>query len=441
MSVRQYQNIECAQRVVPLLLAVVLYTMPPRRGEAEESVDFKVMHYQESDGRIGVTSPAFRYTYDLSPTLGIRVDGVYNTISGASPTGAPPIPLYEVVTRTVGVAGGGPGVAPREDDDDDDDDDRNGRDHSLGGGLYHTFAAASPGAGGGGGGVSSISELVPTGEFDIPMAEVNDERFGLNLEVIKKVGGHALGTTLSFSTEADYESYAIALRDGIDFNDRNTILTLGMAYTYDTISTFGTGTTDTKTSTDAMLGISQLLGKNTRILANLTIGTMSGYLNDTYKVTELNGVLVPEVRPDKKTKTVLYLSAIRYLKLLRASLEGSWRFYSDDFGSEGHTLSLAWFQELGDHLIVSPRVRLYEQSAADFYAVRFEGNPEFYSSDYRLSELEALSYGGKLILRPVDRLALDLSYDRYEQSGKDGVTHPMLYPGADVYTVGVRIWF
>jgi hypothetical protein len=448
MSRERRQNTRSARQLYPLILAVLIYATPPRRGSAEEMVDFKVMHYQESGGRIGVTSPAFRYHYDVSPTFGIRIDGIFNTISGASPTGAPPVPVTTTVTQVVPTAGGGsttPATGGDDDDDDDDDDDEI-EDRALRRGRYHTRAAATPtttssGSGSSGGGTTTVTTQVPTGAVDVPMGQVEDERWGLNLELVKKIENHALSTKVSFSSESDYESYALALSDGIEFNNRNTIAALGAAYTHDTIDVFATGGTDTKTTVDFMLGLTQLLDKKTRLQANLMLGRVSGYMNDPYKVAELNGVLVSESRPDDKTKTTFYFALIRYIETLQASIDGSYRYYNDDFGVTGHTVSLAWYQELGDHFILRPRVRWYRQTAADFYAVRFTGSPEFYSSDYRLSELETLSYGAKVIWRPSDRFALDVGYDRYEQQGKDGVTNDMMYPSADIVTGGFRVWF
>jgi hypothetical protein len=100
----------------------------------------------------------------------------------------------------------------------------------------------------------------------------------------------------------------------------------------------------------------------------------------------------------------------------------SYRYYNDSFGIQAHTLGLAWYQKLGEHLILRPAIRYYIQGAADFYDLRFEGAPDVYSSDYRVSEFSSLGYGVKLIWRPVDRFSLDVAVDRYVQEGLDGVT-------------------
>ena len=54
-----------------------------------------------------------------------------------------------------------------------------------------------------------------------------------------------------------------------------------------------------------------------------------------------------------------------------------------------------------------PLFRYYDQSEADFYAVQFDGAPEFYSSDYRISALTSLGYGLKLIYAPNSRVQFD----------------------------------
>ncbi len=86
-------------------------------------------------------------------------------------------------------------------------------------------------------------------------------------------------------------------------------------------------------------------------------------------------------------------------------------------------------------------VRWYSQSEADFYDVSFSGSPTYYSSDYRISALEALGYGVKLVWRPSSSWSLDIAAERYEQEGTDGITPQDAYPAANVLSGGVRLWF
>jgi hypothetical protein len=82
-------------------LALLLYLLPPRRASAEDYLDLKTMYYREEDDRIEVWAPTFLYQTEVSPTLSIRIDGIYNSISGATPTGAPPAPVSASPAQTL----------------------------------------------------------------------------------------------------------------------------------------------------------------------------------------------------------------------------------------------------------------------------------------------------------------------------------------------------
>jgi hypothetical protein len=273
----------------------------------------------------------------------------------------------------------------------------------------------------------------------VPKTEVEDERWGFNIDVARKVGRHTVGSQLSYSTESDYQSIGLSLRDGIDFNQRNTTLLLGAAYTHDLISAVTMESEETKDSIDVMIGLSQTLDIHTLFTINLSAGHVTGFLADPYKVVELNGSLVPEARPDTKDKYILYTALTRRIAFMNASAELSYRLYNDSFGISANTFGLAWYQKLGPHWTVRPAVRYYTQSAADFYDIRFAGDPEHYSSDYRLSSFNAIGYGLKLIWQPTRSLAFDAAVERYEQTGNDGFTPGDAYPSSSLIIAGIRI--
>ena len=191
---------------------------------------------------------------------------------------------------------------------------------------------------------------------------------------------------------------------------------------------------------DFILGVTQFIDPRTIFNCNLSVGLINGFMSDPYKVVELNGALSSENRPNNKTKEILYLGLIRYVTFLKGSADIGYRFYHDSFDVSGHTLSFNWHQEIGSHFILRPSFRYYDQSEASFYDVRFSGTPEFFSSDYRVSALNATSYGLKLVWFPSKRYSFDIGFDHYRQSGKDSKTDPQMYPSANVVTVGGGIW-
>ena len=229
--------------------------------------------------------------------------------------------------------------------------------------------------------------------------------------------------------------------DTLDFNKKNTTVAFGGAYAHDTLTPANGRPNATKDSLDALIGISQILTKTTVLTANVTFGEVTGFISDPYKLAEVNGQLIYEKRPDSKNKEIFFVGLQQFITPLDASVDLGFRYYTDSFGVNAETMSLAWYQKVGPEFIISPIVRYYQQTAANFYDVRFSGSPEFYSSDYRISDLTSISYGVKFIWMPTPKLTLDAGVERYQMTGNDGKTDPGMYPSALLLMVGARVAF
>ena len=69
------------------------------------------------------------------------------------------------------------------------------------------------------------------------------------------------------------------------------------------------------------------------------------------------------------------------------------------------------------------------------------GRAPFYSADYRLSNLDAHTYGLKVEYKPTDWLSFDASYERYIMRGNDNATSGKAYPKAHVVSFGATAKF
>jgi len=301
----------------------------------------------------------------------------------------------------------------------------------------------------------------PTGSKRVPVATMDDERTAGNLQVPVKWGGrHTTTPQLAYSLEGDYESVGFSLNHTIDFNDKNTTLALGFAYTYDTIMPdFWFGDKEYKNSGDVLIGVTQLLGPKTILTANLTLGAANGYMNDPYKGVRFDdypdpNTLFREKRPGYRDKQIGYLALTHFVTPLKGSAELVYRFYHDSYNVASHTMALTWYQKLGKHIVVAPTFRFVDQTAASFYGVRFAGDaslpsddpfyvpiPKHYSADYRLSAMQTFTYGLSATWKIKDRVSLDFAYKRYDMIGKDNATAKDAYPNANVFSGGVRVWF
>ena len=381
-------------------LAAGLYLLPLSQGRSEDHIDYRHEFYKEDAGRINVDTDSVLFEKVLTPWLSAKGEVVYDAISGASPTGAPPPTQITFVPP------------------------------ALGG---------------------------PTGPFKdtVPLAHLADIRWAGVFEPTFSYGPHRLTPQFAYSEEHDYVSYGAALNYAIDLNQKNTTLNVGWSHNWDKVLPKGfLRIHEHKDSDDFLIGVNQLLGPRTVFTANFTYGNSHGYLNDQYKgVYFVNDVpqlspddpaLEAEKRPRHRDRYIGYVSLTQGIAPLKASVEGSYRFFHDTFGVDAHTVDLAWFQTLGKHLIVSPNFRYYRQTAATFYAPSFpdfNNPPPYYSADYRLSELESFTGGVIVHVKVTKWLGLDGGYKRYAMRGLDSVTSQSAYPAANIFTLGARLWF
>jgi hypothetical protein len=186
-------------------------------------------------------------------------------------------------------------------------------------------------------------------------------------------------------------------------------------------------------------------------------------MSDPYKIVSTTMLNVdmgsyytpPENRPTEKNKVSVFLAANHNVEKLNGAIDASYRFYHDSFGISSHTLSLLWVQKLGEHFIVQPSVRLYRQSAADFYYPNLDaagivtsyepvlgetgtGKAPFYSSDYRLSHMQTVDLGVEFVWKIKPWLSLDAAYDRYTSRPLDHITAKDAFSQANAFTFGIK---
>jgi hypothetical protein len=371
------------------LLAAGLLLLSPRATRAESGLSYKYSDYAEDGDRIDVTTHSALLEQDFGPATHARVTGVIDTIVGASPNGQP----------------------------------------------------------------------APPGSDQVVLAELDERREAWTADVLHQFSRISVTAGIASSRESDYDSDGWSLNTLTDFNEKNTILSAGIAGTDDDVKVLYQSDWEKKRNLDLIVGVNQLLNPLTSVVVNFSWGRATGFLNDQYKLVQKNievapGVFLPftysENRPDERTRWSLYASLHRAFPAARGAFEGSYRFYSDTFGVDAHTLMLGWNQRLGSHVILEAAVRFYTQSEADFYYYNLDGTPimpiggapnpagPFYSSDYRLSELRTANYGLKAIWNLNDRWQFNAQLDHYEMEGTDGVTPASAYPSATIFSAGAR---
>lgn len=312
--------------------------------------------------------------------------------------------------------------------------------------------------------IDTIAGATPNGQppatrgGEVPLSFLQEKRKAWAAELARVFSAGNVTLGVAASRESDYVSRGGSLSGSVDFNQKNTSLSVGVGITEDDVKVFYRTPWEDKQSLDLMVGVVQLLGPTTQVTVNATYSRAKGYLSDPYKLVQKNvevipGIVLPrtfgENRPNQRERWIFYSGVNRAFWEGRGALDASYRYFSDDFGIRAHTLLLEWYQKWGSQLTIRPHVRYSVQSAADFYHVTLTGTSitptriptgtgDYYSADYRLSALHSLSYGMKGVWDPREDLQVDLAIERYEMRGRDGgETSPSAYPRALILTAGI----
>lgn len=330
--------------------------------------------------------------------------------------------------------------------------------------ITHTMAQASP-------------ETRKQGDFSISY-EWDDAAMNLG-------GG--------ISSENDYESRFYNLGGRLDFNRKLTSLDYGISYTNSTTNAlvdhhanayfteadelqanygFAIKNDEDKETRRITarrqdwgfnLGLTQVLNKNAFFKLDGSYTRSDGYMSNPYKgVTafsydENNQAAADflfgtgfktmsmktyfERRPLERNQFNWDARFVQHIEPLDASVHLGYRFFHDDWGINAHTFDADWVQSIGSGWSLTPRIRYYSQSEADFYApylvLTNTTMPAHFSSDHRLSGFGAVSGGISLKKELTKGVSLEAGFDYYTHQGalKLGGGGEAPYADFDFYTV------
>lgn len=353
----------------------------PREVAAQElepwDIDTSMLIYSESDGRVKDTSIDVRARKEMREEKFLGLSLSFDSLTGASPSGA--VSSNAVQTFT-----------------------------SPSGNSQYDIAAGAP--------------ALDTSFHDTRTAISADWEMP-----IRRLSLLSLGASLS--DEFDYTHTGVNARIARDFNNRNTTLSFGLALANDSINPVGgspvalapmLGLGDqankrgdqSKDVTDFLVGVTQVLGRHTIVQFNFSLSQSDGYLTDPYKVLSVVDPITVEPvagpsgsglrrylfesRPDAREKQSIY--GVLKRDFSGDVLEASYRYMTDDWGVDSHTVELRYRWNFGTSRYLQPHVRFYQQTAADFYrTVLFDGAPlpTYATADHRLGEFDGLTFGVK----------------------------------------------
>ena len=232
------------------------------------------------------------------------------------------------------------------------------------------------------------------------------------------------------SSEHDYLSNYINAGLSWDLNKKLTTLNVSVSAAFDEVSPTGQNYTKNKTSQQFLLGVTQIIDKNSLLQSNMTFSFNKGFLSDPYKSVYVEpapgdrfGQILGDSRPDNKFQWAWLTRYVRHFKTLnKAALHADYRLYVDDWGVTANMVELSWFQPIVEEWQIIPRFRYYTQDQANFYSAVFDSATvgSVHSSDYRLAGFGALGGGVKLTKNfqmngMVKDIKLQAAFDYYDR--------------------------
>ena len=377
----------------------------PVQAQEEPGWDFNtaLLYYDEGDGRVQDISFNVLANRTFVDDRSLSLTFVFDSLTGATPVGAVPFSGPQTLTR------------------------------ASGGSTYN----------------------VPANE--IPLDDTFlDTRYALAVNWQQPLGRlYSLNAGLSSSFEYDYTHIGANVELSRDFNQRNTTVSLGLAIANDDMDPEGGAPIpfapmldvgdlsnkagdESKDVVDVKIGVTQVINRNFLVQLNYSFSDSSGYLTDPYKILSLVDVVtgdpIPrtpapgaegplheyafEHRPDSRTKHSLYGQGKYYMS--GKVLDLSYRFMTDDWGIDSHTLDLHFRWPVGESSYFEPHLRFYTQSHADFYRVSLVDGvplPTYASADYRLGEFDALTVGLKYGWKLASGNEMSARIEFYNQEG------------------------
>lgn len=363
----------------------------------DDFVSVQYMFYDEEDERTSVSAPSILIQTDLSSKYTLNMGFVYDDVTGATPN------------------------------------------------YYDAQSGAS---------AYSRGKTTPQ---DIRYGNVNyyERRYVYSLGLqMHQDNADEVAIHATYSNEFDYRSYdgALSYQHYLD-GSRNSALNVGAAYEYNAHLLWcyqNSECSDAQSGASARFnshqfelqaGYSQILSQKARMEVTLFAVAEQGYLTNPY-LNVVKGVdqlaneayVLNEKRPTRRSAAGATLWGAYAISDAWA-LQGTYRYYLDDWRIHSHTVAPQLFWYAQDWVRVELLWRYYQQHRAYFYAPGvndFALDAQFESSDYRLSTFTS-NYGEVACHFTLsDDLAFNIAYGRYDASTQ---------LRADVYYSGLTVGF
>ncbi|MDR3527610.1 MAG: DUF3570 domain-containing protein [Rhizomicrobium sp.] len=381
-------------------------------GVAYSQIDAALLVYSEKGGRITAIEPTLDLAVHGSKGELLNFELIADAVSGATPNGAVKADILQTFVTPVKTPGTSATVTSA----------------SGGATIIHLPGQAA-----------IRQYTVAAGLLPVDKG-FKDHRGGFNFGYSQPVGWLTqLGFGAGYSLETDYSALTANVHAAQNFNSNNTTVSLSLNAEHDTSTPYGgvptaltvmdgtwkAGKSKTKNQFGLVVGLTQAVTRNWLMQLNYAYDNQNGYQNDPYRILSVvdNTTGEPlkyiyESRPEKRTTQSVFWD--NKIDIGPTLTDLSLRYFKDSWGITSKTAEFSERVDLSSRFYVEPSVRLYQQTAANFfhyYLTNAAALPTYASSDIRLGKFTSVTYGAKVGYALSGRTEVYLRGGYYSQTG------------------------
>ncbi len=312
--------------------------------------------------------------------------------------------------------------------------------------------------------ISSASiDVVTTGASPDGYEEERTQ-YGVGMDFLR--GDTTMSVGYSSSDETDYQAETLNFGISQDVFGGLTTITLGYGSGADEVSRRGDDIFSEEVDRHAYrLGLTQVITRDLILGLSYEAVADEGYLNNPYRQVRYvdpddatNWLTQGEVYPETRVSNAVAIRG-KYHLPYRAAVSGEYRFFTDDWGIDAHTVEVGYVHPFRTRWLFDFKYRFYTQSAADFFSDLFPyaNAQNFLARDKELSTFQAqgphagvtytfLDRQGERPLKSTVNLFVDYymyTYDDFRdlRADVDAGTEPLYDFDATVLQLFVSLWF
>jgi len=295
---------------------------------------------------------------------------------------------------------------------------------------------------------------------DVRFTEIRHD-FGLGTGYELDIGEEHLDLSLNgrFSKEPDYSSLAGTLSAGLYLAERATLLRFNLTAFHDEVGQVIRGNTAADpTGRDLsdrgkqgdLNGVvmnfvwSQTLSPVLTLDVGYDLGLLSGYLQNPYRRVVVEGVLLGESHPDRRTRHTVHGRLGYFLRPTNTAIHLIYRAYIDDWDVAALTPEVRLYQHIGETVMLRARWRYYTQTRSFFQRNQgYTGEDEYWTADPKMTEFDSHLLGGLLVLHLgfLERSVLDFAWGATVELGLEYIWRTNSFGNGVIGQVGLNVPF